>query len=91
MTIEARLDGVSSTLALLVPWQAIAPVIDRFSGRDEQPTTDAEEARPPCGARSAASRSRCGPRSPASHLPIEEVLALQPGDVIDLDAPPTPA
>ena len=78
MTIEARLDGVSSTLSLLVPWQAIAPVIDRFSGRDEQPTTDAEEA---LSVRRAIGGVQVPVRAEVAsvHLPIEAVLAAQAG------------
>ena len=33
--IEARLSGISATLALLIPWSAIAPVADQFAARDD--------------------------------------------------------
>ena len=35
MMMEARLGGISATLALLIPWSAIAPVADQFGGRED--------------------------------------------------------
>src|SRR3954465_13741933 len=35
MMIEARLAGLSATLALLIPWSAIAPVADQFGARED--------------------------------------------------------
>jgi flagellar motor switch protein FliM len=86
MTIEARLDGASSTLVLLLPWQAIAPLIERVSGRDEQP--DARQGgslsvRRAVGGVEVAVRAEVA----SVQLPIETVLALRPGDVLSLRAP----
>src|SRR4051812_30285257 len=36
LTLEARLDGLSSTMTLLVPYAAVAPVAAAFSRRDEE-------------------------------------------------------
>jgi flagellar motor switch protein FliM len=86
MTIEARLDGISSTLSLLLPWQAIAPVIDRFSGRDEQRDGgegESLEVRRAIGGVQVPVRAEVA----SVHLPIEAVLALKPGDVLNLQAP----
>ncbi len=86
MTIEARLDGVSSTLTLLVPWQAIAPVIDRFQGREEQPPAGEQET---LSVRRAIGGVQVPVRAEVAsvHLPIEAVLALKPGDVLNLHTP----
>ena len=87
LTIEARLDGSSSTLVLLLPWQAIAPVIERFSGREER--TEVANG----GAAESVRRAVGGVEVPVRaevagvHLPIEAVLALKPGDVLHLQAP----
>jgi flagellar motor switch protein FliM len=86
LTIEARLDGVSSTLTLLLPWLAIAPVIERFSGRDEQAEVgqrDALSVRRAIGGVSVPVRAEVA----SVHMPIEAVLALKPGDVLPLQAP----
>jgi flagellar motor switch protein FliM len=84
--IEARLDGSSSTLTLLLPWQAIASVIERFSGRDERAEVghgDAQSVRRAIGGVRVPVRAEVA----SVHLPIEAVLALKPGDVLPLQAP----
>jgi flagellar motor switch protein FliM len=87
MTMEARLEGISSTVALLLPWSAIAPVADRFASRDDmmgsQRPEDAQSVR------RAVSRVEMTVRAEvaAVELPIEEVLALREGDLLRLNAP----
>ena len=86
VTIEARLDGESSTLVLLLPWLAIAPVIERFSGREEHAEVgrgDAASVRRAVGGVQVPVRAEVA----GVHLPIEAVLALKPGDVLSLQAP----
>jgi flagellar motor switch protein FliM len=85
-TIEARLNGVSTTVALLLPWSAIAPVADRFGARDDAPDRGAEEidrVRRAVGSVDMTVRAEVA----SIELPIEHVLALQPGDVLSLGAP----
>ena len=85
-TIEARLGGVSTTVALLLPWSAIAPVAERFSARDDAPDRGAEEidrVRRAVGSVDMTVRAEVA----SIELPIEQVLALQPGDVLSLGAP----
>ncbi|HWK28906.1 MAG TPA: FliM/FliN family flagellar motor switch protein [Solirubrobacter sp.] len=85
--LEARLGGLSATLALLIPWSAIAPVADRFAARDDGQGTrspdDADSVRRAVG--DVEMRVRAEVASVA--LPIESVLALKPGDLLRLDAP----
>jgi len=85
LTIEARMERDSSTLALLLPFSAIAPVAHRFSSRDDVSAEDAGEA---AAVRDAVGRVEMTVRAEvaAVDLPIEQVLALQPGDVLRLDA-----
>jgi flagellar motor switch protein FliM len=86
LTIEARLDGTSSTLALLLPWQAIAPLIDRVGGREEHAEVrsgDALSVRRAVGGVQVAVRAEVA----SVQLPIESVLSLRPGDVLSLNAP----
>jgi flagellar motor switch protein FliM len=85
LTIEARMDRDSSTLALLLPFSAIASVAHRFSSRDDLAGEDAGQT---AAVREAVGRVEMTVRAEvaAVDLPIEEVLALQPGDVLRLDA-----
>jgi flagellar motor switch protein FliM len=87
LTIEARLNGVSSTLALLLPWRAIAPVADRFAQRDDHGAArgagEVDTVRRAVGRVDMTLRAEVA----AVELPIEQVLALQPGDVLSLGSP----
>jgi flagellar motor switch protein FliM len=85
-TMEARLAGTSTTVALLLPWSAIAPVADRFAARDDAPDRGADEierVRRAVGGVGMTVRAEVA----SIELPIEQVLALQPGDVLALGAP----
>jgi flagellar motor switch protein FliM len=85
LTIEARMDRDSSTLALLLPFSAIAPIAHRFSSRDDLASEDAGQT---AAVREAVGGVEMTVRAEvaAVDLPIEQVLALQPGDVLRLDA-----
>ncbi len=86
LTMEARLDGISSTVALLLPWSAIAPVAERFGAHDEAPDRGEQEiqrVRRALGGVDVTVRAEVA----AVELPIEDVLALRPGDVLRLAAP----
>jgi flagellar motor switch protein FliM len=86
LTMEARLDGISSALTLLLPWSAIEPVAERISARDDSGgPLDGPEA---ASVRRAVGRVEMTVRAEvgAVELPIEEVLALRPGDLLRLDA-----
>jgi len=85
LTIEARMERDSSTLALLMPYSAIAPVAHRFSSRDD---AAGEHAREAAAVREAVGGVEMTVRAEvaAVDLPIEQVLRLQPGDVLRLDA-----
>jgi flagellar motor switch protein FliM len=85
-TVEARLGGMSTTVALLLPWSAIAPVAERFGARDDAPDRGAEEVdrvRRAVGGVDMTVRAEVA----SVELPIEQVLALKPGDVLSLGAP----
>ena len=86
-TMEARLNGVSSTLALLLPWSAIAPVAHRFGARDDASAGrgegEAESVRRAVGRVDVTVRAEVA----SVELPIEHVLALKAGDVLRLNAP----
>jgi flagellar motor switch protein FliM len=87
ITLEARLEGGSSTMALLIPWSSLAPKADGFGGRDDHDIVRGEdEAR---SVRRAVGRVDITLRAEVAsrEMPIEEVLALRPGDVLSLESP----
>jgi flagellar motor switch protein FliM len=87
ITMEARLDGGSSTIALLLPWSSVASVVEGFGGQDDAAANRGEaEAR---SVRRAVGRVDLTLRAEVAsrEMPIEEVLALKPGDVLRLDTP----
>jgi flagellar motor switch protein FliM len=87
LMVEARLQGTSAMLALLIPWSAIAPVADQFGGRDDatgaQNEDDATSVRRAVGNVEMTVRAEVA----AVELPIESVLSLKEGDLLRLNAP----
>lgn len=87
ITLEARLEGGSSTMALLIPWSSLTPMAGAFGGHEDSDAVRGEdEAR---SVRRAVGRVDITVRAEVAsrEMPIEEVLALAPGDVLRLDAP----
>jgi flagellar motor switch protein FliM len=84
-TIEARMDKESSTIGLLVPYASIAAVADQLGAGDDGRAEGDDHATD--AVRSAVGRVEMTVRAEvaAIELPIEQVLALQPGDVLKLD------
>jgi flagellar motor switch protein FliM len=85
--MEARLEGGSSTMALLLPWSSIAPVAGHFSAREdsggESGPEEARKVRRAVGRVDMTVRAEVASREMA----IEDVLALKPGDVLSLGSP----
>lgn len=87
LTMEGRLHRGTGTMALLVPYAAIAPAAAAFSQREEEGGhRDPEAAR---AVRAGLERVDVTVRAEVAdtHLTLEEILALAPGDLIRLDAP----
>ncbi len=87
LTLEARIEGISATLTLLVPYAAIAPVASAFSRHEEggaqyDPQSSAAVHR-------SISLVDVTLRAEVADtvLALEDVVALKPGDVVRLDAP----
>lgn len=87
LTFEARIDRHSSTLALLVPWSAIDAVGDELAGRETH--SEATDPRIAAAVRRAVSGAEVVLRAEVAHveMAIDEVLALEPGDLVRLGAP----
>jgi flagellar motor switch protein FliM len=87
LMMEARIGGLSSTLALLVPWSAIAPVADQFAARDDTGALRSDEEA--MSVRQAVGNVEMTVRAEVASItmPIEAVLALKEGDLLRLNAP----
>jgi flagellar motor switch protein FliM len=84
LTVEARIGRTSSTMTLLVPFLAIAPVAAAFSQRDGASGADDIDGE----AIDAALRGveiTMRAEVADTHMTVDQVLALKPGDVITLD------
>ncbi len=87
MMVEARLGGISATMALLIPWSAIAPVADVFGSREESKGPRSEDEK--SSVRQAVGSVEMMVRAEVASvmLPIESVLGLKEGDLLRLNAP----
>jgi flagellar motor switch protein FliM len=87
VTLEARIEGHSSTLALLIPWAAIDAVADHISGRDLR--MRAADPFAAAAVQRAVSDAKVTMRAEVGsvELAIQDVLGLQPGDLVKLAAP----
>jgi flagellar motor switch protein FliM len=87
ITFEVRIERHSSTLTLLVPWTAIDAVADQVAGRESR--SHANDPQIAAAVRRAVSVAQVELRAEVAHveLAIDEVLGLQPGDLVRLGAP----
>jgi flagellar motor switch protein FliM len=86
VVIEARINKLSSMIALLIPWIAIEPVAVRISGREAFDGTerhDASDIRRAMSAVPVMLRAEVA----AVDIPVSEILALKPGSVVRLSSP----
>ncbi len=88
MMVEARLGGISATMALLIPWSAIAPVADQFAARDDA-RSGARSDEDETSVRRAVGDVEMNVRAEVASvsMAIEAVLALKEGDLLRLNAP----
>ena len=82
--IEVRMNRQSSALALLIPWSAIDPVADKIAGREQIDEADLAESG--MGRALSAAPVTLRAEVAAIDLPVEQILALEPGSVIRLGA-----
>ncbi len=87
LNLEVRIDGLESRIVLLLPYASMLPILDRLEfRRGEGPPADAETA---AALEAAVRRVEVDVRVEvgALELPLREVLALRPGDVLPLRRP----
>ncbi len=87
LTIEVKVDGSSSTMALVLPHRAVEPALEHLSGSQfgEVQIDTESQAAVRTGLEAVAVEIRAEVAS--RHMPIEEVLALKPGDVLRFRVP----
>jgi flagellar motor switch protein FliM len=87
VVIECRINKHSSTLTLLIPWMAIAPIADEVGGR-ERPDAEADspEMREIERAMSGVPITLRAEVA-AVEMAVRDILALGPGSVVSLGAP----
>jgi flagellar motor switch protein FliM len=85
VTLAGTIDGLASTLSLLVPWSAIAPVADEIFGAGRKPEdADPQEGRAVRRGLAGAHvllRAEVG----SARMPVEHMLALTPGTLLALE------
>ncbi len=85
VTLQSRIDGLPSTMSLLIPWSAIEPVAEEILGAGARPDdADPHEGRAvQRGLAGAPVRLRAEVGS--VRMPVEQMLALTPGAVLALE------
>jgi flagellar motor switch protein FliM len=86
VVVEARIHKRSSTLALLIPWVAIDPVQHHISGREQFGIGDTKSAANEIRRAMADVPVTLRAEVAAVELPVDQILALQPGSVVRLGA-----
>ena len=87
ITVEARMAGRSTTLALVVPWVTLLPVAAAFASPDEAAGLT-DDPRAAAAVRAGLREVSVDLRAEVgdTHLALADVLALRPGDIVKLDA-----
>ena len=87
LTIEVKFDGSSSTMALVLPHRSVEPALEHLSG------SQFGEVRIDAGAKAAvrtgvaAVEVELRAEVASRQMPVEEMLALKPGDVLRFRVP----
>jgi flagellar motor switch protein FliM len=86
LTMEARLGRASTVMVLLLPYHAVEPILGRFTGRDD--AGDRPDPLTTGAVRAGVARVDVTVRAEVADrmMPVQDVLALQPGDVVKLGA-----
>ena len=85
LTVEARLGRTSTVMVLLLPYSSVEPILSRFTGREDG-AEGAHDSGSVEAVRAGVARVDVTVRAEVAdrRMPIREVLALRPGDVLKL-------
>jgi flagellar motor switch protein FliM len=85
VTFSNMIDGLPASMSLLIPWSAVEPVADDIIGasakRADADPSDGRAVRRGLSAASVLLRAEVG----STQIPVERILALAPGSVLELD------
>ena len=87
LTLEAKVDGSSSTISLVLPYRSVEPMLERMSGSQYGEVAVDPEASSALRASLAEVEVEMRAEVASVHLPIADVLALAPGDVLRFRTP----
>ncbi|HET7171877.1 MAG TPA: FliM/FliN family flagellar motor switch protein [Gaiellales bacterium] len=87
LTMEAKVDGAASTMCLILPHRAVEPILHHLSrsGYGEVEIDPGAQAAVRTGVAAVEVDIRAEVAS--RHMPIEEMLALRPGDILRFRVP----
>jgi flagellar motor switch protein FliM len=85
VTLEARLDGLVSTIALLIPWAAIEPVTERIRGGGGEPRSSDMRGAAALRRGLASAQVLLRVEVGSVQMPIERMLKLTPGTLLQLE------
>ncbi len=87
LDIESRIDGLASSMALLIPWSAIEPIAGAILG-DERSPADGDPLEAAAVSRGLAGAHVClRAEIGAVRMPVAEMLAIAPGALLELGEP----
>ncbi len=84
VTLELKIDGLVSTMSLLIPWAAIEPITEQIRGAGGEPSADprgADALRRGVAGAQVLLRAEVG----SVQMPIERMLELTPGVLLQLE------
>ena len=85
VTLEVKIDGLSSSMSLLIPWGAIEPITERIRGVGVEPVSadpkGADALRRGVAGAQVLLRAEVG----SVQMPIEHMLELTPGSLLALE------
>jgi flagellar motor switch protein FliM len=83
IVIETRMNQLSSTLELLIPWVAIEPVAGRIAGRERRRNRDDDpDDAPAIEAALATAPVTLRAEVATTELAVQDILGLRPGSII---------
>ena len=87
LTIEVRVDGSSSTMALVLPHRSVEPALEHLSGGQFGEVAIDAESRVAVRSGVASVDVELRAEVASRQIPVDEMLALQPGDVLRFRVP----
>jgi flagellar motor switch protein FliM len=87
LTIEVRVDGSSSTMALVLPHRSVEPALEHLSGSQFGEVAIDAESRVAVRSGVASVDVELRAEVASRQIPVDEMLALQPGDVLRFRVP----